>query len=38
MTLKTIAQTINRLAQQEIPSYEKPTRSFEGKTTYQITR
>ena len=38
MTLKTIAQTIDRLAQQEIPSYEKPTRSMEGKTTYQITR
>lgn len=38
MTLKTIAQTIDRLAQQEIPSYEKATRNFEGKTTYQITR
>ena len=38
MTLKTTAQTIDRLAQQEIPSYEKPTRSMEGKTTYQITR
>lgn len=38
MTLKTIAQTIDRLAQQEVPSYEKPTRSMEGKTTYQITR
>lgn len=38
MTLKTIAQTIDRLAQQEIPSYEKPTRSMAGKTTYQITR
>ena len=38
MTLKTTAQTIDRLAQQEIPSYEKPTRSMAGKTTHQITR
>ena len=38
MNLKTIAQTIDRLAQQEIPSYEKPTRSMEGKTTHQIAR
>ena len=38
MTLKTIAQTIDRLAQQELPSYEKPTRNMAGKTTHQITR
>lgn len=38
MTLKTITQTIDRLTQQEIPSYEHPTRSMAGKTTYQITR
>ena len=38
MTLKTTAQTIDRLAQQEIPSYEKPTRNMAGKTTHQITR
>lgn len=38
MTLKTTAQTIDRLAQQELPSYEKPTRSMAGKTTHQITR
>lgn len=38
MTLKATAQTIDRLAQQEIPSYEKPTRNMAGKTTHQITR
>lgn len=38
MNLKAIAQTIDRLAQQEIPSYEKPTRNMAGKTTHQITR
>ena len=38
MTLKTIAQTIDRLAQQELPSYEHPTRNMAGRTTHQITR
>lgn len=38
MNLKATAHNIDRLAQQELPSYEKPTRNLEGKTTYQITR
>lgn len=38
MNLKATAQTIDRLAQQEIPSYEKPTRNMAGATTHQITR
>ena len=38
MNLKAIAHNIDRLAQQELPSYEKPTRSMEGRATHQITR
>ena len=38
MDLKTIAQTIDRLAQQELPSYEKSTRNIGTENTYQITR
>lgn len=38
MNLKATAHNIDRLAQQEIPSYEKPTRNMAGKTTHQITR
>ena len=38
MTLKTIAQTIDRLAQQVLPSYEKPTRNIGTENTHQITR
>lgn len=38
MTLKATAQTIDRLAQQEIPSYEKPTRNIGTENTHQITR
>lgn len=38
MNLKATAQTIDRLAQQEIPSYEKPTRNIGTENTHQITR